>query len=150
MGWTIRHATNGIKMIRMFRAGRGRYAETKMDERLVIGEGCGRILPVPVVFWDDNLNSLERWKAKHRGYAKREAAQAIESMASGVWVDPRKAKYYKLPRYLRAVVYFAIRYFLKGGLLDGYAGWMWNFWQGLWYRWMVDREIGKLRRFTAD
>lgn len=21
----------------------------------------------------------------------------------------------------------------------------WNFWQGLWYRWVVDMEIGKLR-----
>ena len=53
---------------------------------------------------------------------------------------------YKMPRYLRAFIYFAIRYFLKGGILDGYGGWMWNFWQGLWYRWIVDLEIGRLRR----
>ena len=50
-----------------------------------------------------------------------------------------------MPRYLRAFIYFAIRYFLKGGILDGYGGWMWNFWQGLWYRWIVDREIGRMR-----
>ena len=30
--------------------------------------------------------------------------------------------------------------------LDGYAGWMWHFWQGLWYRWLVDREIGRMRK----
>lgn len=38
-----------------------------------------------------------------------------------------KEAYYKMPRYLRAFIYFAIRYFLKGGILDGYGGWMWNF-----------------------
>ncbi len=142
MGGEIRHGTNGIKMVRMFRRGRGRYAETLMDERIVFD---GEKLSVPVVFYDDNLNSLEWWKEKHRGYAKREAQQAIESLKSGVWADPRKAKYYKLPRYLRAVAYFCIRYFLKLGFLDGVAGWRWHFWQGLWYRWIVDREIGRVR-----
>lgn len=142
MGGEIRHGTNGIKMVRMFRRGRGRYAETLMDERIVFE---GEKLSVPVVFYDDNLNSLEWWKEKHRGYAKREAQQAIQSLKSGVWTDPRKAKYYKLPRYFRAVAYFCIRYFLKLGFLDGLAGFCWHFWQGLWYRWIVDREIGRMK-----
>ena len=142
MGGMIRHGTNGIKMVRMFRRGRARYAETLMDERIVFE---GEKLSVPVVFFDDNLNSLEWWKEKHRGYAKREAQQAIESLKTGVWTDPRKAKYYKLPRYFRAVAYFCIRYFLKLGFLDGLPGFRWHFWQGLWYRWIVDREIGQMR-----
>ena len=141
MGGMIRHGTNGIKMVRMFRRGRGRYAETLMDERIVFD---GEKLAVPVVFYDDNLNSLEWWREKHRGYAKREAQQAMESLKSGIWTDPRKAKYYKLPRYLRAVAYFCIRYFLKLGFLDGLAGFRWHFWQGLWYRWIVDREIRRI------
>jgi len=137
MGGVIRHGTNGIQMVRMFRKGHGRYSETLMDERIVFE---GEKLPVPVVFYDDNLNSLDWWKEKHRGYAKREAEQAI----AGTFQDPRKAKYYKLPPYFRAVAYFCIRYFLKLGFLDGLAGFRWHFWQGLWYRWLVDREIGKL------
>ena len=143
MGGMIRHGTNGIKMVRMLRKGRGRYVETLMDERIVFE---GEKLSVPVVFDDDNLNSLEWWKKKHRGYAKREAQQAIESLKSGVWTDPRKAKYYKLPPYFRAVAYFCIRYFLKLGFLDGVAGWRWHFWQGLWYRWIVDNEISRLKQ----
>ena len=138
MGGMIRHGTNGIQMVRMFRRGRGRYAETLMDERIVFE---GEKLSVPVVFYDDNLNTLDWWKEKHRGYAKREARQAL----AGTFQDPRKAKYYKLPRYFRALAYFCIRYFLKLGFLDGLAGWRWHFWQGLWYRWLVDREIGKLQ-----
>ena len=139
MGGVIRHGTNSIPMIRMFRNGRGRYAETLMDERIVYE---GDKLSVPVVFYDDNLNSLKWWKEKHRGYARREAKQALE----GSFQDPRKVKYYKLPPYFRAVLYFCVRYFLKCGFLDGVAGWRWHFWQGLWYRWIVDREIGRAKR----
>ena len=138
MGGEIRHGTNAIPMVRMFRRGRGRYAETLMDERIVFE---GEKLPVPVVFYDDNMNTLEWWKEKHRGYAKREAQQAL----AGTFQDPRKAKYYKLPPYFRALLYFCIRYFLKLGFLDGLPGFRWHFWQGLWYRWLVDREIGKLK-----
>ena len=147
MGGVIRHGTNGIKMVRMFRRGRGRYSATLMDERIVFD---GEKLVVPVVFYDDNLNSLEWWKEKHCGYAKREAQQAIESMKSGVWTDPRKAKYYQLPPYIRAFMYFCVRYFLKLGFLDGMAGLRWHFWQGLWYRCLVDREIGKLKRSARE
>ena len=138
MGGMIRHGTNGISMVRMFRNGRGGYAETLMDERIVFD---GEKLSVPVVFYDDNLNSLEWWKEKHRGYAKREAQQAI----AGTFPDPRKAKYYKLPPYFRAFAYFCIRYFVKLGFLDGLAGFRWHFWQGLWYRWIVDREIQRIQ-----
>lgn len=138
LGGEIRHGTNGIPMVRMFRRGRGRYAETLMDERIVFE---GEKLSVPVVFYDDNLNSLEWWKEKHRGYAKREAQQAI----AGTFQDPRKVKYYNLPPYFRAFAYFCIRYFVKLGFLDGLAGFRWHFWQGLWYRWIVDREIQRLR-----
>ena len=143
MGGMIRHGTNGIKMVRMFKRGSGRYAETLMDERIIFD---GEKLSVPVVFFDDNLNSLEWWKEKHRGYAKREAQQAIESLKSGVWADPRKASYYRWPPYIRAFAYFFLRYVVKRGFLDGRAGWRWHFWQGLWYRWIVDREIGRMKR----
>ena len=136
MGGEIRHATNGIRQVRIFRRGKARYADTLMDERLIVD---GKVIDFDGAFYDDNLNGLEWWKNKHRGYAKREAEQAI----ARTFQDPRKVAYYKLPRYLRAVIYFGIRYFLKGGFLDGKAGWMWNFWQGLWYRWIVDREIGR-------
>ena len=73
--------------------------------------------------------------------------------AKGIMIDGQAAskralkyKYYKLPRYFRAFAYFCIRYFLMLGFLDGVAGFRWHFWQGLWYRCLVDYEIGKLRK----
>ena len=58
----------------------------------------------------------------------------------------KKYQYYRLPTYFRAVAYFCIRYFLKLGFLDGIAGFRWHFCPGVWYRWIVDREIGCARR----
>lgn len=138
-GWA-KHGTYPVRILRLYRNGKARYAKNAvMDERLLVD---GEVVEFEHDFVDESLITMEAWRDKHRGYAKREAEQAIK----GMFPDPRKAVYYKLPRYLRAVMYFCIRYFLKGGFLDGYAGWMWNYWQGLWYRWIVDVEIERLRR----
>ena len=154
-GWAKR-GTYPVKLLRVFRRGMAICEERYMDEHMQLREG--RAVEFDYDFVDHNLNSFEWWREKHRGYAKREAMDALEIMADiksgvakGIKIDGQAAskralkyKYYRLPRYLRAVMYFCIRYFLKGGFLDGKAGWKWNFWQGLWYRWLVDREIGGL------
>ena len=142
MGGEIRHATNGIRLLRVWRAGQGRSEERAMDEHIIVD---GKVIDFDGAFYDDNLNDMDWWRNKHRGYAKREAADALAFARGEICFKPAKEAYYKMPRYLRALIYFGVRYFLKGGFLDGKAGWMWNFWQGLWYRWIVDREIGRLR-----
>lgn len=148
VGWLgskwIKHGMYPTRILRLFRTGHARYAEDMaMDEHLVVK---GKTVEFNNDFVDESLISFGDWKAKHRNYAKREARQALESLKSGVWTDPRKAKYYLLPSYFRAFAYFCIRYFLKLGFLDGYSGFRWHFWQGLWYRCLVDREIAKLRK----
>ena len=142
-GREIRHATNGIRLLRIWRAGHGRSEERAMDEHIEVD---GKVIDFDGAFYDDNLNDMDWWREKHRGYAKREAADALAFARGEIRFKPAKEAYYRMPRYLRTLIYFAIRYFLKGGFLDGYGGWMWNFWQGLWYRWIVDREIGRARR----
>ena len=133
-----------------------------IDEHMQLREG--RAVEFDYDFVDHNLNSFDWWKEKHRGYAKREAMDGIEIMRelkNGASVDVKidgqaalkrrqKYKYYKLPPYFRAFVYFCIRYFLKRGFLDGHVGWRWHFWQGLWYRWIVDREIARAKRKGLD
>jgi len=91
-------------------------------------------------FVDESLISFDDWKAKHRNYAEREARMALNGA-----VNVNKRNYYRLPPYFRAVAYFCLRYFIKGGFLDGWAGLYWNFWQGLWYRWLVDKKIREMR-----
>ncbi|MGN0826356.1 MAG: glycosyltransferase family 2 protein [Kiritimatiellia bacterium] len=135
--------TAHIPMVRFFKYGIGRCEDRAMDEHIVTREGSDYRLRGE--FADDNLNTMDWWREKHRGYAKREAADAI----AGEKFKTSKSLYYRFPPYLRAFIYFSIRYFLLLGFLDGYAGWMWHFWQGLWYRWLVDCEIAKLRHWRA-
>ena len=154
MGGEIRHGTSGIRLLRIFRNRIGRCEERAMDEHIVLSEG--RAIDFDGVFYDDNLNSFEWWQEKHRGYAKREAMDASslfgnsERLNNPSATDRKKIQYYKLPRYFRAIAYFCLRYFLKLGFLDGIAGFRWHFWQGLWYRWIVDREIGRMKGRVAN
>ena len=134
-------------MVRFFRRGIGRCLDHAMDERIVTSEG--RDWRLKGEFVDENLNSMDWWREKHRGYAKREARDALAFARGEIRFKPSKETYYRTPRYFRALVYFSLRYFVCFGFLDGYAGWMWNFWQGLWYRWIVDREIGRLRKLES-
>ena len=158
MGGEIRHGTNGIRLLRIWRYGKGRLEDRAMDEHAQVN---GKVVDFDGAFYDDNLNTFEWWTEKHRGYAKREAVDAIDlysrmlkGRANGEIGDSAAAKkkmaYYRLPPYFRAFVYFCIRYFLKRGFLDGRAGWRWHFWQGLWYRWIVDREIARAKRKGLD
>lgn len=136
--------TAHIPMVRFFKRGIGRCQNRAMDEHIVTNEG--RDYRLKGEFTDDNLNSMDWWREKHRGYAKREAQDALAFARGELHFKSAKEAYYRMPRYVRAFIYFSIRYFLKLGFLDGSAGWMWNFWQGLWYRWIVDHEIGRLKR----
>ena len=142
VGWLgskwIKHGMYPTRILRLFRAGHACYAEDMaMDEHLVVQ---GISIELDNDFVDESLISFEDWKAKHRNYAKREAMMAVTGK-----VNSNKSAYYKLPPYLRAFAYFCVRYFLKLGFLDGLPGFRWHFWQGLWYRWIVDVEIGKLK-----
>ena len=153
MGGEIHHGTNGIRLLRVFKYGIGRCEERAMDAHIRLSEG--RCIDFDGAFYDDNLNTFEWWQEKHRGYAKREAMDAIslfnnpERLKNPSPTDLKKIKYYTLPPYFRALAYFCIRYFLKLGFIDGIAGFRWHFWQGLWYRWLVDMEIGKLRKISS-
>lgn len=132
--------TAHIPMVRFFKYGVGRCQDRAMDEHIITSEGVDYRLKGE--FADDNINTMDWWREKHRGYAKREAVDAL----AGKKFKTSKSLYYRFPPYLRAFIYFSIRYFLLLGFLDGYAGWMWHFWQGLWYRCLVDFEIGKLQK----
>lgn len=138
MGGEIKHGTRGIRLVRIWRRGRGRVEERAMDERVAVD---GETRDFDGAFYDDNLNTFEWWRGKHRGYAVREAGMALSGGA-----NPNKRLYYRLPPYLRAFAYFCCRYFIRLGFLDGVAGWRWHFWQGLWYRCLVDREIGRMKK----
>ncbi|PIU98622.1 glycosyl transferase, partial [Candidatus Wolfebacteria bacterium CG03_land_8_20_14_0_80_40_12] len=47
----------------------------------------------------------------------------------------------KSPMFFRAWLYFIYRYFFRLGFLDGKRGLIFHFFQGFWYRFLVDAKI---------
>jgi len=137
-GQWIKRGMYPTRILRIFKYGHARYDDNMvMDEHLVVD---GIVVELKNDFVDESLIDFKDWKMKHIGYAKREAQMAVNRT-----VNKNKKVYYRLPPYIRSFAYFFVRYILNGGFLDGFAGFRWHFWQGLWYRLMVDSEIGKLK-----
>lgn len=159
LGRAIRHGgVFPIRVLRLFRAGRGRSEDRWMDEHIVVP---GATVDLYGEIIDDNLNSLTWWTAKHNTYASREVV-ALLGLDSGVvpgdsaaapggghagvkrWLQERV--YAHLPGGLRAAVYFLYRYLLRAGFLDGSEGLAFHVLQGFWYRFLVDAKLAEVRR----
>jgi glycosyltransferase involved in cell wall biosynthesis len=142
-------------ILRLFCKGKARSEERAMDEHIILSEG--RALQLQNDFKDENHKDLKWWKAKHRNYAKREAqamfeekyAESHSSLRGGQPERKRWLKnnlYLRLPIFIRPILYFIYRYFLRLGFLDGAKGLVFHFLQGLWYRFLVDMEYFSLLR----
>lgn len=135
--------------ITIFKYGKGRFEDRSMGEHIVIPEGQVMDLKHDCLHYD--FKSLDAWISKHNWYATREVKDYfdVRSGRENAILDgqPEKAKklrdglYYKLPKFLRARLYFWYRYYIKLGFLDGQAGYVHAFLQAYWYRYLVDAKI---------
>lgn len=140
LGRWIRHGGYyPIWFLRLWRRGKGRSEERKMDEHIVLLEGKSEKLKNDFV--DDNQKGLRAWIEKHKKYASREAEDVYEEKYGR---GGNRNFYYRTPAFLRVFLYFIYRYFFRLGFLDGIAGLIFHFLHGFWYRWLVDVEIFKL------
>ncbi|HRY14894.1 MAG TPA: glycosyltransferase family 2 protein [Candidatus Competibacteraceae bacterium] len=149
-----------IRVLRLFRAGRGQCENRWMDEHIKV---AGPTADFRHELIDDNLNSLTWWTAKHNHYASREAVDLLnleygfmphDSVASlrggsqaGVKRWFKEAVYARLPGGLRALAYFLYRYVIRLGFLDGRAGAAFHLLQGFWYRYLVDAKVAEVKRY---
>lgn len=148
----VKHGIYPIVMMRIFRRGAGRYDNRLMDEHIVLSEGKSIVMEHD--FCDHSLISLSNFCRKHVNYAEREACEVISELyelrrnsnfkSLGNQAKRKhktKMGYNKLPIFFRSFCYFLYRYFLRGGFLDGKAGFVFAFIQGWWYRTLVDANI---------
>lgn len=142
-----------IKLLRFWRIGEGSIENRQMDEHVVLRKPLPNILDSKKCISDVNLNNMIWWSEKHLGYAKREAFDYFSTNYSYINSNYQastkknlKNSYYKLPPYFRAFIYFCYRYFFRFGFLDGSKGFRWHFFQGFWYRMIVDHTIEEIRR----
>ena len=158
LGRTIRRGMPQVKLLRLFQYGKARSEVRQMDEHIQLLSG--EAIEFKHEFADDNLNDLSWWTRKHVGYAIREAADLLDieygftsnakNELEGQAATQRalKYRYAKMPLFWRAFFYFCIRYFLKGGMLEGKVGFLWCFLQGWWYRTLVDALIFEIKQKT--
>ena len=161
LGRIIRRGGTGhIKMLRLFQYGKARSEVRMMDEHIELLEG--KTIEFVGEFADDNLNDLSWWTKKHVGYAIREAVDLLDieygltnsseaekqQLLSPDAMSRRKRKlsYAKKPLFWRSFFYFCYRYFLKLGFLEGKEGFMWHFFQGWWYRTLVDAKVWEIKK----
>lgn len=147
-----------IRILRLFRHGRGRCEDRWMDEHILVD---GKTTDFSGEIIDDNLNSLTWWTTKHNAYASREvvdllnleygfmAHETVANIQSGQqaaakrWI--KEKVYVRLPSGLRAFSYFLYRYVFRLGFLDGREGAAFHVLQGFWYRYLVDMKLHEVR-----
>lgn len=49
--------------------------------------------------------------------------------------------YYKMPKFIRAWMWFVYNYYFRLGFLDGKEGYIYHFLECYWYRYLVDAKI---------
>jgi glycosyltransferase involved in cell wall biosynthesis len=152
-----------VRVLRVFRFGRGRCENRLMDEYIVVD---GDSVDFNGEITDNNLNSLTWWTAKHNSYASLEAVEQLNLRfgflsAEGGAGAPinmqiggrrwfKEKVYARLPSGFRAFAYFVYRYVLRLGFLDGRAGAEFHFLQGFWYRYLVDAKVNEVLRAMRD
>lgn len=164
MGQWMRHGIYPVKLLRLFRYGKGLCEQRLMDEHIQLLEGVA--IEFNYDFVDHNLNNLSWFCHKHIDYAIREAVDLLDIefgltgtsemdgqnnlIEQAMFKRNMKYKYAKQPLFIRSFFYFCYRFFFKGACLDGKIGFIWTFLQGWWYRTLVDAKILEIKKECGE
>jgi glycosyltransferase involved in cell wall biosynthesis len=148
-------------LTRVWRAGAARIEQRWMDEHIIVSRGrVERIAEGDIV--DENLKDITDWTAKHNGYTTRQMVEFISlevplmtrtedagalTQHAGMKRFLRNGVYGRSPLYLRALLYFAQRYLLRFGILDGRQGLVFHFLQGCWNMFLIDAKVDEARSY---
>ena len=148
LGRWIRHGgVYPIWSVRFWRKGCARV-EGNMDEHIVVP--VGRVEKLAHDLVDHNQNGLTAWINKHNAYADREVSAVLGAsfgdyrQLAGQAAANRFLKvhvFYRLPSFIRALLFWFYRYVLRLGFLDGVPGYLFHFFQACWYRTLVDAKL---------
>jgi len=146
-------------LLKMFRHNIG-YSDLNenMDHRFEVPDNT--IIWKNGIILEENLkeNNISFWIDKHNRYSDLLAHEEVERMQSAriqpiqpaFWGAPnqrkawRKQLWWKLPRYVRPMLYFTQRMVFQLGFLDGRTGIIFHFLQGFWFRLLVDVKIDEI------
>lgn len=154
MGRWIRHGGYyPTWLLRIWRTGVGTCEQRWMDEHMVLLQGKIANLQHDII--DENKKGLSFWIDKHNRYADREVKALLNKnidqdnsiLKQSQLSQPSRRRWIKnnlygrSPLFLRAFLYFLMRYTIGLGFLDGKEGLIFHFLQGCWYRFLVDAKV---------
>lgn len=145
--------------LRVYKKSKGKMEERWMDEHIKV-DGRTIISNIDVIESNyDRQKNISLWTNKHNNYSTREAIEfliqkhKLTSMDTVANLRGNKTErkrwfkekfYFKLPLFIRPLLYYFYRYFLQVGFLDKKEGFIYHFLQGFWYRFLVDLKIMQL------
>jgi glycosyltransferase involved in cell wall biosynthesis len=141
--------------LRLFRSGTTLCEDRKYDQHFIC---TGRTRRLRGLLHDVNVGNLSEWVTRHNRWSdaeveelhrgKKDHANQLRPRLSG---DPRERRryykgiYYRAPLILRPIGFFLYRYVIQLGFLDGRAGFLYAFFQALWFRMLIDAKLQERR-----
>lgn len=166
MGRWIKHG--GIypnNFLRVYKKSKGSMEDRWMDEHISVdGRALASDIDVIEANYDRQKN-LGLWTTKHNSYSTREAVEFLISKHGLATVDTvanlfgtkterkrwlKENFYFRMPLFVRPFLYFAYRYFIKLGFLDGTPGFIYHILHAFWYRFLIDAKIYQLEKNARD
>ncbi len=143
----------------LFRKGFGQCEDKLYDQHFKV-TGKTQLLKHDMI--DIITDSLNTFISRHNQWATLEAKyhfdelnadeaneRVVKAKFFGNPIERRryiKKRYESFPLFVRPVIYYLIRYFIRRGFLDGTEGLIFHFLQGFWFRFLIDAKIYELNK----
>ena len=166
MGRFIKHgAFYPNYFLRVYKKSKGTMEDRWMDEHIKV-DGVVVHSNIDVIESNyDRQENISLWTNKHNGYSTREAVEfliakhnlhKIDTVAN-FWGNKTERKrwlkenlYFKVPLFLRPIMYFVYRYIFKLGFLDGKEGFIFHTLHAFWYRFLVDTKVYQIEKLAKE
>ncbi len=146
---------------RVFRRSCGRCESRRYDQHFLVIGGTNRLESDLI---EETASSLFSWTARHNRWAQMEAAELrsktlgsavgqVQANITGSAIERRRwlrtSIYARSPMFIRSLLYFLLRYVVRGGFLDGTPGLIYHVLHGFWFRFYVDACVYEARYSTT-
>lgn len=159
LGKPIRHGLKCKRKMMMFKRGIGRIEDRRRDAHSVIS--CGRNVSTKERFLHYDFKNLDSYIKRYNWYATREMQDYISytrgastAINTDAHIQAQRRKkfglYYRAPKFLRAWLWFVYNYIFRLGFLDGKEGFLFHYFECLWYRLLVDAKIYEYEKHGGE
>lgn len=132
------------KKLSVYKTGLGDIEDRNMDEHIILSSG--KTIEAKKDSKHLAFRGLTFFTNKCNWYSTREAMDYFDNLSTDSSNASLKTMfkmkvYYKLPLGFRSWLYYAYRYYIRLGFLDGKEGKIFAFLHAYWYRFLVDAKI---------